>query len=159
VVEDCRFKAGHGGIGIGSETSGGIQNVFGENCHFDSPDLEMAIRLKTNPARGGYIQNVYVRDCVVKLAKVGIDMTLRYSSSGAIEGSAVPIIRDIDIRDTTFEDLTKQPIYIEGWSPLNQITDITIANCRFLQATENSYVTNAARIHLSDDSGLEQKTF
>jgi polygalacturonase len=159
VVENCHFKAGHGGIGIGSETSGGVQNVFGENCHFDSPDLEMAIRLKTNPARGGYIENVYVRDCVVKLAKVGIDMTLRYSSSGAIEGSAVPIIRDIDIRDTTFEDLTKQPIYIEGWSPLNQITDITIANCRFLQATENSYVTNAARIHLSDDSGLEQKTF
>jgi polygalacturonase len=159
VVENCIFKAGHGGIGIGSETSGGVQNVFGENCHFDSPDLEMAIRLKTNPARGGYIKNVYVRDCVVKLAKVGIDMTLRYASSGATEGNRVPIIRDIDIRDTTFENLTKQPIFIEGWSPLAQITDITIENCHFLHAAENSYVTNAARIHLLDDSGLEQKAF
>ncbi|HXB59956.1 MAG TPA: glycoside hydrolase family 28 protein [Candidatus Acidoferrales bacterium] len=159
VVENCQFKAGHGGIGIGSETSGGVQNVFGENCHFDSPDLEMAIRLKTNPARGGYIRDVYVRDCEVKLAKIGIDMTLRYSSSGAMEGSSVPIISDIDIRDTTFEELTKQPVYIEGWSPSKQITDITIANCRFLKAMENSYVTNAARIQLSDDSGLEQKAF
>ncbi|HSY42658.1 MAG TPA: glycoside hydrolase family 28 protein [Candidatus Acidoferrum sp.] len=159
VVQNCRFKAGHGGIGIGSETSGGVRNVFGENCHFDSPDLEMAIRLKTNPARGGYIEHVYVRNCVVKLANIGIAMTLRYASSGAMEGNLVPKISDIDIRDTTFEDLTKQPIDIEGWSVLNEITDVTIANCNFLHTTEDSYVTNAARIHLSDDSGLEQKTF
>jgi polygalacturonase len=159
VVENCRFKAGHGGIGIGSETSGGVQNVFGENCHFDSPDLEMAIRLKTNPARGGYIKNVYVRNCEVKLAKVGIDMPLRYASSGAIAGNRVPIIRDIDIRNTTFENLIKQPIFIEGWSASARITDITIENCHFLQAAESSYVTNAARVHLLDDSGLEQKAF
>jgi polygalacturonase len=158
-VENCRFKAGHGGIGIGSETSGGVQNVFGENCHFDSPDLEMAVRLKTNPARGGYIENVYVRNCVVKLAKVGIDMTLRYGSSGAMEGDRVPKISDIDIRDTTFEELTGRPIHIEGWSALNQISDVNIANCSFLHAVEGSYITNATRIHLSDNSGLEQKTF
>jgi len=159
VVENCRFKAGHGGIGIGSETSGGVQNVFGENCHFDSPDLEMAIRLKTNPARGGYIQNVYVRDCVVKLAKIGIDMTLKYASSGAIEGSGVPKISDIDIRDVTFEALIQQPLYIEGWSPVNEITDVSIADCHFPQTVRNSYVTNTARLFLTDDSGLEQKAF
>ena len=159
VVENCRFKAGHGGIGIGSETSGGVQNVFGENCHFDSADLDMAIRLKTNPARGGYIQNVYVRDCEVKLAKIGIDMTLKYASSGAMEGSGVPKISDIDIRDITFENLTQQPIYIEGWSSASEITDVTIANCRFAQATKSSYVTNTARLFLTDDRGLVQKAF
>jgi polygalacturonase len=161
VVRDCHFEAGHGGIAIGSETSGGVRNVFAENCHFDSPNLEMALRFKTNPARGGYITDVHVRDCNVKLAQIGIDMTLRYGSSGAINGSAVPVIRDIDIRNCTFGQLTGRPIFIEGWSPANKITDITIADCRFLHAAETSYVTNATRIYLPDTtgSGLQQKEF
>jgi polygalacturonase len=161
VVRDCHFKAGHGGIAIGSETSGGVRNVFAENCQFESPNLEMALRFKTNPARGGYIEDVHVRDCKVKLAQIGIDMTLRYGSSGAIEGSAVPVIRDIDIRNCTFGELTGRPIFIEGRSPTDKITDVTIANCQFLHAAETSYVTNATRIYLPDTSGsgLEQKEF
>ena len=53
VIQNCRFQAGHGGVGIGSETSGGVRHIFAEQCKFDSTNLEMAIRLKTNPARGG----------------------------------------------------------------------------------------------------------
>lgn len=161
VVEGCNFEAGHGGIGIGSETSGGIRNVFGENCHFDSPDLRMAIRLKTNPARGGYIENVFVRDCSVKTAQVGIHMTLRYDSSGAMEGESVPIIRDIDIDNCTFANLTKQAIFLQGWSPAHEITDVRISNCRFLQSAEKSSLTNATRIYLpgTEGSGLEHESF
>jgi polygalacturonase len=161
LIQNCRFKAGHGGIAIGSETSGGVQNVFAENCHFDSPDLEMALRFKTNPARGGYIENVYIRDCVVKLARVGIDATLRYGSSGAVDGKTIPVIRNLDIRNCAFSQLTGRPVFIEGWSPSDQITDITIAGCHFAHATEESFVTNAARIYLTGTTGsrLEQKPF
>jgi polygalacturonase len=161
VIQDCNFKAGHGGVAIGSETSGGVQNIFVENCRFDSPDLEMALRFKTNPARGGYIEDVHVRHCAIKLAKVGIDMTLKYASSGAMEGESVPVIRDIDIRDCTFSVLTTRPISIEGWSASHPITDVTIANCRFLDTAEGSVVTNAARIYLPDThgSGLEREAF
>ncbi len=153
VIRNCHFEAGHGGIAIGSETSGGVRNVFAQDCHFDSPDLEMAIRLKTNPARGGYIENVYVRSCEVKLAKVGIDMTLRYASSGAIEGAAIPVIRDIDIRNCTFETLTKQPVFIEGWSPSFPISNISIINCRFLHADEKSFMTNAVNVVMDGSQG------
>lgn len=152
VIQGCTFRAGHGGIGIGSETSGGIQNVFGEDCRMDSPDLEMAIRLKTNPARGGYIENVYVRNCTVKLAQIGISMTLRYSSSGAMSGGSVPIIRDIDIRDITFQKLT-QPVFIQGWSPSNPISDVTIANCSFPPTMGKSLVTNAVNIVMDSSRG------
>ena len=159
IIRNCFFKAGHGGVAIGSETSGGVQNVFAENCQFDSPDLEMAMRFKTNPARGGFIQNVYIRNCVVKKAQFGVHVTLRYMSSGEMEGNAVPVIRDIDIRDCVFKELTKRPIFIEGWSPSNPVTDVTIANCRFLRAAEESYVTNAARIHFLGCKGLEPNAF
>ena len=148
VIQNCRFKAGHGGIGIGSETSGGVRNVFAEHCQFDSTNLEMAIRLKTNPARGGYIQDVYVRDCVIRQAQIGIDMTLRYASSGAMDGDAVPVIRNIDIRDTTFQKLTKQPVFIEGWSESAPISNVSIVDCRFLHAAKRNYITNATDVVL-----------
>ena len=155
VIQNCLFRAGHGGVGIGSETSGGIRDVFAENCRMDSPDLAMAIRLKTNPARGGYIKDVYVRNCEVKLAQVGIDMTLRYSSSGAMEGETVPVIRDVDIRDSTFKTLTKQPIFIEGWSQSAPIRNVSIIDCHFLHAAEKSFITNAVDI-VTDDGALTQ---
>lgn len=161
IVRDCHFEAGHGGIALGSETSGGIENVFGENCNFDSPDLEMALRFKTNPARGGYIQNAFIRNCSIKTAQFGVHMTLRYGSSGAMNGQSVPIIRNVHIQECTFFNLTKRPIFIEGWSPENQITDVSIVGCNFLNAAQDSLVTNASNIDLSNTQGarLAQKSF
>ena len=148
VIRNCLFKDGHGGVTLGSETAGGLKNVFAENCEFDSPNLDQAMRFKTNPARGGYIENIYIRNCRVKTARFGIYMTMRYASSGAKEGNAIPTVRDIDIRDCSFDRLTRQPIVIEGWSPTAQITDVTIANCRFPADADPNTITNAVRIHI-----------
>jgi polygalacturonase len=153
VIQNCSFKAGHGGVTMGSETAGGIRWVFAENCQFDSPDLDMAMRFKTNPARGGYIENIYLRNCSVKTAKFGIHLTQRYGSSGASAGSEKPPVRNIDIRDSKFATLTKAPIFIEGYSPDLKINDITIADCVFVSAKGKSVVTNASRIFLSNLSG------
>ncbi len=150
IVRNNVFQKGHGGVTCGSETAGGIRNVFAENCQFDSPDLEMAIRLKTNPARGGFIEDVYVRNCTVRVAKLGIHMTMRYASRGAVEGDTVPIIRNIDVRDSTFLKLTRQPIFIEGWSEQMPITDVTIANCVFPETPSGNTITNAVRVTVTD---------
>ena len=157
VIQNCTFKAGHGGVTMGSETAGGIRNVFAEDCHFDSPDLDMAMRFKTSPARGGYIENIYLRNCTVKTAKYGIHLTQRYGGNGAREGSEKPPVRHIDIRDSTFATLTKGPIFIEGWSDELQITDVTIADCVFAEGKGRSVITNASRIFLHGvkNSGLK----
>jgi polygalacturonase len=34
-MRNCRVKNGHQLMAIGSELSGGIENVFVDNCHFD----------------------------------------------------------------------------------------------------------------------------
>jgi polygalacturonase len=151
VIQNCTFKDGHGGVTLGSETAGGLRNVFAENCEFDSPNLDQALRFKTNPARGGFIEDVYIRNCRVKTARYGIHMTMRYSSSGARDGDAMPVVRNIDIRDCTFAVLTKQPIVIEGWSPAAPITDVTIANCRFPASASGNTIVNAVRVHVIDN--------
>jgi polygalacturonase len=154
VIQNCKFQAGHGGVTCGSETAGGIHTVYAENCEFNSPDLDMALRFKTNPARGGTIADVHIRNCTIKTAKYGIHMTLRYSSAGARDGEYTPEIKNIDIRDCSFANLTKQPIFIEGYSEALKIADVTIANCQFAQAKERGVtLTNAVDIHLVNNHG------
>jgi polygalacturonase len=156
VIQNCLFKDGHGGVTIGSETSGGIRNVFAENCRFDSPNLDQAMRFKTNPARGGFIENIFLRNCTVKTARFGIYITMKYGSSGASSGDFIPVVRNIDIRDSSFSNLTKQPIYIEGLSESAPVTDVTIANCTFQQAAAGSTITNASRVRLLGCRGLDR---
>jgi polygalacturonase len=46
IVQGCRMKDGHGGITVGSEISGGVRNLFAENCKLDSQNLDHALRVK-----------------------------------------------------------------------------------------------------------------
>jgi len=148
VVQDCDFAEGHGGVTVGSETAGGVRNVFAENCQFDSLDLDQAMRFKTNPTRGGFIENIFIRNCNVNSAHYGIYITMRYGAGPAGTQQAMPVVRNIDIRDCTFGELSKYSIYIEGWSDTAQITDVTVADCRFQTGAQNNFITNAARINL-----------
>ena len=70
VVQNCIMHSGHGGVTLGSEMAGGIQNVFAqklvfENANWKTNPLNTAIRMKTNMNRGGYLRNFYVRDCTI----------------------------------------------------------------------------------------------
>ncbi len=158
VIQNCKFKDGHGGVTLGSETAGGIRNVFAENCEFDSPNLDQALRFKTNPARGGFIERIFIRNCNIAVARYGIYITMRYASSGAKDGEAIPRVQDIDIRDCTFSRLTKQAVFIEGWSAVAAVSDVTIANCVFEPAAQPDVtITNAARVNLLNNRGLSRK--
>ena len=68
IVRNCIMKDGHGGVVMGSEMTGSIRNVYAENCEMDSPNLDRALRIKTNSVRGGTVENVYMRN--VKVGQV-----------------------------------------------------------------------------------------
>lgn len=53
---------GHGGITLGSCISGGVRNIFAEDCYLDSPNLDTAIRIKNNALRGGLLEKFYLRN-------------------------------------------------------------------------------------------------
>jgi hypothetical protein len=60
TVTNCTMMAGHGGVVMGSENSGGIRNVTVSNCIFIGTDR--GIRIKTNRARGAFIENILVNN-------------------------------------------------------------------------------------------------
>src|SRR5674476_746419 len=65
LIRNCTFADGHGGVTIGSEMTGGVRNVFAEDLQMSSPNLDIALRLKTNSLRGGFIEDIYVRNKTV----------------------------------------------------------------------------------------------
>jgi polygalacturonase len=67
VIQKCTMQSGHGGVTLGSEMAGGIENVYAQDCVFQNINwatnpLNTAIRLKTNMNRGGFLRNFYVRN-------------------------------------------------------------------------------------------------
>ncbi|KVK75920.1 endopolygalacturonase [Burkholderia cepacia] len=65
VIQNCTMNSGHGGITLGSEMGGGVQNIYARNltmlnAFWATNPLNIAIRVKTNMNRGGYVKNFYV---------------------------------------------------------------------------------------------------
>jgi polygalacturonase len=85
VIADCEMQAGHGGVVIGSEISGGVRNVFAERCRMSSPDLERAIRIKTNSIRGGVIEHLRYRNINVGQVRDAIVINFYYEEGDAGE--------------------------------------------------------------------------
>ncbi len=66
VIRNCVFNSKANGLCIGSEMSGGVRNVYMENITVGEADA--AIYFKSNLDRGGFIENIWVRNVTVKRA-------------------------------------------------------------------------------------------
>ncbi|TWD75179.1 polygalacturonase [Kribbella amoyensis] len=79
LIEGCTMRDGHGGVTIGSEMTGGVRNVFVRDCDLSSPNLDIALRFKTNSVRGGFIEQFHAKE--LRIGQVGssvIDINFFY---------------------------------------------------------------------------------
>jgi polygalacturonase len=65
VIQNCTMNSGHGGITLGSEMGGGVQKIYARNLamlnqFWATNSLNIAIRIKTNMNRGGFVKDFYV---------------------------------------------------------------------------------------------------
>jgi polygalacturonase len=128
VIRDCTMKDGHGGVTIGSEISGGARNVFAENCRMDSPQLDRALRLKTNSVRGGTIEKVFMRNVSVgQVREAIVAVDFNYEEGNA--GSFPPIVRDIEVRNVTSRKST-YGLLLRGYAN-DPITNLRLIDCKF----------------------------
>ena len=92
---------GHGGFVVGSEMSGGVKNIFIDNCTFIGTDV--GIRFKSTRGRGGVVENIYCRNInMFDIANENILFDLYYG------------VKDKDNRPVTVDEGTPQfrDIYI-----------------------------------------------
>lgn len=128
VIRGCTMKEGHGGVVIGSEISGGVKNVFAYNCNMDSPNLERALRFKTNSIRGGVIENIYFKDVKVGQVSEAVVKVDYYYEEGD-KGAFTPVMKNIKVENVTCEK-SKFGVWIKAYerSPLQ---GLELKNCCF----------------------------
>lgn len=61
VIRNCTILEGHTMLGIGSEMSGGIRNIYMHDCSAPK-SVHRFFFIKTNHRRGGFIENIYMEN-------------------------------------------------------------------------------------------------
>jgi polygalacturonase len=103
VVRNVRATTGHG-FSIGSEMSGGVNNVYVTS---DKPvtwsGLDYLLRIKTLAGRGGVIQNVFFENVDGTGLKNAVLVTTNYASSTIApkNPSLIPTIENVTVKNVT----------------------------------------------------------
>ena len=137
VIQGCRMKDGHGGITIGSEISAGVRNVFAEDCHLDSANLNIAIRVKNNALRGGQLENFYFRNIEVgQVSDAAVTVDFNYEEGE--NGPFTPQMRHLVIENLR-SGRSKRAIDLQGLKNAH-LDDIQLSNCTFENVASSSVV-------------------
>jgi unsaturated rhamnogalacturonyl hydrolase len=149
VITGCKMLDGHGGVVIGSEVSGGVSNVFADNCDMDSPRLDRALRFKTNSVRGGLLENFYARNIRVgQVAEAALIVDFQYEEGDA--GAFTPTLRNISI-DSLICKKGEYAVLIHAYERA-PVTNLTITNSTFTNIEKPNVLEYVKNVHLKNVS-------
>lgn len=102
IVERCRFGYGHSGVDIGSEVSGSVRRVLVQDCVMERGN-QGAVRMKSQPSRGGVIEDITFRRIRLEHSASFMDINMRWRMKGLIAPDAPQktLLRGILIEDVT----------------------------------------------------------
>ena len=123
-----------GGIAIGSEMSGGVENILAYDCDFE--DIIFPVSLKSKKGRGGYIKNIEYHNIKCKTMKYGVRLTLKYSADDRFQGNdltQLPEIRNIWVENLECDGMSDSSIILDG-VPGCEVYDVTIKDSTFKNA-------------------------
>ncbi|MDX3102871.1 glycosyl hydrolase family 28 protein [Nonomuraea angiospora] len=136
VIQNCKFSGRWGGVTIGSEMSGGVRDVFAEDCECNAPDfpgrypVKYALYVKTSFNRGGFVDGVHLRRITGHdLERSALYVTLNYETSGSLP----PVVQNFTADGLTI-DGAAQAYNLDG-RPTDHIKNVTISNSTFTGIT------------------------
>ena len=145
IVRNCKMQNGHGGVVIGSEISGGCQNVYAENCEMDSPNLDRVLRIKTNSCRGGIIENINMRNITVGQCKEAVlKINTDYEPREVCCRGFNPTVRNVTMENVTCQK-SKYGVMVVGMPDACQVYDVDVINCQFNGVAQGNSMTGQYR--------------
>ena len=124
-IQDIMVNNAHGAVVIGSEMSGGVEDVIINNIKINKADI--GLRIKTRPSRGGYVRNVNLDGLQAgKLTDELIKINSHYKEAiGKVKTSSAlyPKIDNIHLKNATSQ-MTNKAIFIDGLkeSPIENLS-------------------------------------
>jgi len=145
IIRGCEMKDGHGGITVGSEISGGVRNLFAENCRMDSPNLDHALRVKNNAMRGGLLENLYFRNINVGQVAHAV-ITIDFNYEEGEKGKFTPVVRNF-VANNLQSRKSKLALDMQGFKTA-PIFNVQLSDCVFDNAASPSIVKNVQGLEL-----------
>jgi polygalacturonase len=147
TITNCTMLAGHGGVVIGSEMSGGVKKVVISNCVFDGTDR--GIRIKSTRGRGGVVEDIQISNIVMKnIQEEAIILDMLYTKMPTEPVTdRTPIFRNINISNVTGSDVLI-PIKIRGLEE-SPISNITFTNIN-IDGKQKCVFQNCKNIKMND---------
>ena len=158
VVDGCTVFNGHGGFVVGSEMSGGVRNIWVNDCQFLGTDA--GLRFKSCRGRGGVVENIYIRN--ISMADIlgdAVTFDLFYGGKSVIEqlesgerinniaaepvGEGTPVFLNIDIQHVVCRG-AHRALWFNGL-PEMPISDIRLSDI-IIQADEPGDFFNCKNI-------------
>ena len=152
LVEHSIFRYGHGGVAMGSEMSGGIRNVTIADCIMEA-DNWAPIRFKSQPSRGGVVENITYRDLVLNGTRQAFEFNMEWRMVPPLKAPSdpLPVVRNVQIINVS--GTVTEAGFIHGL-PNSPIEDVIFENCN-INAVRGLRVENVKNLDLS---GLTIKT-
>ncbi|MBN1766014.1 MAG: glycoside hydrolase family 88 protein [Sedimentisphaerales bacterium] len=163
IIRDCMMKEGNGGVVIGSEISGSARNILVEDCVMNSPNLDRGLRIKTNSIRGGVVENVFMRNVIMKEVKEAA-LKINYHYQEGDNGDFPPTVRNIFMTNVHCYK-SKYPWHIRGYDH-NPVRNVVLKGCTFentekeglTEGIEGFFILPADKKSVSDNWG-EKMTY
>jgi DNA sulfur modification protein DndE len=170
IVNNCTVYHSHGGFVVGSEMSGGANNLFVSNCSFIGSDI--GLRFKTARGRGGMVENIYVTNVNMKdIPAEAILFDMYYMAKDPVvlagEKREPPKVELLPVDETTpqfqnfyFRNITcngaAKGIFLRG-IPEMHVKNVWIENA-VLQADEGIDIQEASNININNVTILSRNT-
>jgi polygalacturonase len=139
TVTNCTMIHGHGGVVIGSETTGGIKNVTISNCVFQ--DTDRGLRLKSVRGRGGIIEDIRMTNVVMEnvLCPFVINSYYMHDANASADpadafvpqpvSEGTPVFRHIHVSNCTARNVRSAAGFVHGL-PEMPASSVTFDNVR-----------------------------
>lgn len=137
VIRNCEVRNGHTLLGIGSELSGGIRNIYLHDCKVPNNVWRM-LYVKTNHRRGGNVDNIYVENIDVKSVRfyvlaVATDVVYQWKDFPDYE-TRITGIKNLSIKNINCGKA--EGLYKLMGDARNPIKSILLENVRLDKATK-----------------------
>ena len=164
IIKNNTVLHGHGGFVVGSEMSGGVKNIYVEDCTFLGTDV--GLRFKSTRGRGGVVENIYINNInMINIPNEPLLFDLFYGGKGAGEESEedllsrmktaippvteeTPAFRDIHISNVICRG-SGRAMFFNGL-PEMPIRNVTVKNVVMTEATDGVVISQVDGVTLEN---------
>ena len=164
IIKNNTVLHGHGGFVVGSEMSGGVKNIYVEDCTFLGTDV--GLRFKSTRGRGGVVENIYINNInMINIPNEPLLFDLFYGGKGAGEESEedllnrmktaippvteeTPAFRNIHISNIVCRG-SGRAMFFNGL-PEMPISNVTVKNVVMTEATDGVVISQVDGVTLEN---------